>query len=97
MVLTRRAQTDLRQIGRWIARDSPRRSKTYVEEIQRTCQGLALFPEKWAVVSQRPEPVRRAIHGSYAIFYVVRPGRVMVVAVVHGAQLSDPGEIPTSS
>jgi plasmid stabilization system protein ParE len=96
VVLTRRAQAELRQIGRWIARDNPRRGKTYVEELLVTCRSLSQFPEQWAVVSERPEPVRRAIHGNYLIFYVLRPWRVLVTAITHGSRLIDPGRIPTS-
>ena len=95
VILTRRAQTDLRQIGLWIAKDNPPRSRTYVEEIRDACLALGPFPKKWPVVAQMSDgPMRRGLHGPYAIFYVIKPGRVTVLAVVHGSRLSDPGQIP---
>jgi plasmid stabilization system protein ParE len=94
VTLTKRAQADLRQIGRWIARDNARRARTYVEELLTTCLSLREFPEQWPVVSKGREKTRRAVHGRYCIFYVVRPKRVMVTAIIHGSRLIYPGEVP---
>lgn len=94
VALARRAQSDLRQIGQWIARDNPRRARTYVEDLMATCLSLRQFPEQWPVVSKGPPTMRRAVHGKYAIFYLVRTDRVLVLAIIHGSRLIDPGRIP---
>ena len=38
--------------------------------------------------------MRRAVHGKYAIFYLVVPDRVLVLAIIHGSRLITPGRIP---
>lgn len=91
--LTPKAQSDLREIGRWIARDNRPRSKTYVREIRLKCLALGQHPERSPIVVQQREPVRRAVHGSYAIFYVVRSERVVVLSVIHAARLQSPDQI----
>ncbi|MGV9008385.1 type II toxin-antitoxin system RelE/ParE family toxin [Brevundimonas sp.] len=93
VIITPKGQSDLRDIGRWIARDNRPRSKTYVAELRQKCLSLGQFPERSPVVAHRREPVRRTLHGAYAIFYVVRPERVVVLSVVNAARLQSPGQI----
>lgn len=93
VIITPKAQSDLRDIGRWIARDNRPRSRTYVVELRQKCLALGHYPERSPIVTQRREPVRRALHGPYAIFYVVRAERVVVLSVVNAARLQSPGQI----
>lgn len=84
-----RSLSDLRELGDWIAKDSPRRALSFVRELRARCRGLADFPERFPVVSQRGEVrVRRCVHGEYVILFCVeeRPGAVVILSVVNAAR-----------
>jgi toxin ParE1/3/4 len=81
-----KAAEDIENIGDFIARDSPRRARSFVEELLDTCRGIVAMPEAYQGVPELAEGLRRAVHRNYLIFYTVRDSEVRVERVLHGAR-----------
>ena len=95
VVLTDQAETDLEEIGDWIARDDPRRALTFVAEIRETCERLAESPRAFPVVPQHGNRgIRRRVFRNYLIFYREQPERVDVLRILHGARDYEPILVP---
>lgn len=89
VVYSYRSLNDLRELGDWIAKDSPRRALSFVQELRAKCRGLANLPERFPVVCQRRDmQVRRCVHGEYVILFCVeeRPSAVVILSVVNAAR-----------
>lgn len=89
VVLSRESESDLFDIAFEIAKDSPRRAKSYARELRATCLSLACHPDRFPVVVDAAEPLRRIVHGNYLIFYAVRSDHVRVSRIIHSARLFD--------
>lgn len=93
VVWTQRARGHLRAIHDYIAADSPRSATRFVDRITRKTETLAKFPlSGHAVPEYEIESVRQVLQGNYRIIHRVTPGRVEVLAVIHGAR-----ELPSLS
>jgi toxin ParE1/3/4 len=91
VVFAAAAKADLLEIGDWIARDSPRRAASFVDELWEDCIALRENPGRYQVVSRYREfGIRRRVHGAYLIFYRVDGDRVSILRIVHGARDFDP-------
>lgn len=87
VVLTAEAECDLEAIGDTIARDSPERAISFIEELRDACLGLATFPERFPLVPRyEASGLRRRVHGRYLIFYRVEADRVAIIHILNGAQ-----------
>lgn len=85
--LTPQARDDLDAIADHIARDSPRRARSFVRELVAAAQGIGRAPGRFQYVERYARlGIRRRVHGAYLILYRVEPGRVVVIHVVHGAR-----------
>lgn len=74
VVITPRAQEDLRQIVRFIRRDSPDRARRFGNTLIDQALALGSFPESGREVPELRDPaVRETVHGSYRIIYEVLP------------------------
>jgi plasmid stabilization system protein ParE len=83
--LSAHAERDLENIADWIAHDNPARAVRFIEEIQRACIDLTAFPERFPLVPRyESEGVRHRAMGNYLIFYRVKPGKVVILHVLHG-------------
>lgn len=81
------ARDDLRQIGDFIAKENPRRAKSFVLELRRACHELADMSERFALVGMRGGDIlRRRPHGNYAIFYDVMDDHVRVLRIVSASR-----------
>jgi plasmid stabilization system protein ParE len=90
VIFTRRAKSNLRSIGDWIARDNPPRAVTFVGELRDACTGLLDFPSAYPVVAGLAgEPVRKRVFGAYLILYEIEGDDVRILAIVHGARDPD--------
>ncbi len=88
--ITKKAQTDLREIALFIARDSPRRAVTFINELTRKCEEIALMAEAFPLVEGREHHgLRRRVYKNYLIFYYVKNNRVLIVHVLNGARQTD--------
>ena len=83
---TAAAEADLEAIGDYIAQDNPARALSFVQELSRSCIGLADMPEAWPIIPRyEHHGVRRRIHGRYLIFYRFAVGRIIILHVLNGA------------
>ncbi len=87
VVFTRSAETDLEDIGDWIAQDNPGRALTFLTELARACKAIGRAPRGFPLVDRRRDPTLRSrTHGNYLIFYEVRRNTVEILHVLHGAR-----------
>ena len=78
---------ELEDIGDYIARDNPRRAKTFVEEMREKCLGIGEFPQAYPLVERHTRSkIRKRSYRSYLIFYRVIASRVEIIHVLHGAR-----------
>jgi toxin ParE1/3/4 len=87
-----RAETDIEEIGDYIAEDNPERAVTFTEELRVRCRKLARFPEAAPARPDYGDGVRVAVFGRYLILYVVHPDVLEIRRVVHGARDVKPGD-----
>lgn len=84
--LSEPAQTDLFKIGLFIARDSPVRAGTFVDELELACERLGEAPEKCEIVKHHDGfDIHRLVHGNYSVLCQVEKDCVFVVRIVHGS------------
>ena len=85
VILRPKAESDLVAAHRWYEDRLPGLGDRLLEQVELALLRLAEHPEAWATVHRN---VRRAILRSfpYALFYLVEPERVVVLAVLHQAQ-----------
>lgn len=89
VILTPQALDDLRAVVSQIAKDNPRRARSFGNELIDHALTLATFPERGRLVPEIGDPdVREIIHGAYRIIYEVFPalGIVYVLRYWHGAR-----------
>lgn len=85
MVFTAQSRKDLSDIGLTIARDSPERAIRFARGLRNKCRKIAEAPKAYR---QRPElaaGLRSCAYWNYVVFFVVEPGQVRIVRVLHGA------------
>jgi toxin ParE1/3/4 len=84
--ITPLAAADLDNIASWIAKDSPRRSLSFVGELVDRCRSLAEKAESYPVIGRfRGHDIRRRVHKGYLILYRVGI-EIEVVRVLSGAR-----------
>lgn len=82
------ALTHLTAIYEHIAKDSPRYALRVVDRLTSRSEQVARFPESGHMVPEYTDTtLRELIEGSYRIIYRIESERIIVVAVVHGAQI----------
>ena len=91
VVLTRSAEADLESIGDWIAKDSPRRALTFIQELRTRCTELGDHPEAFPLVPRyETHGIRRRVYGNYLIFYRAEETQVTILYILHGARDYEP-------
>lgn len=80
------AGRDLEEIADHIARDSPRRALSFVDEIEALCRSLDQSPARYEAADHVAAGLRRAVHGRYLIFYTTKDRDVRIERVLHGAR-----------
>lgn len=90
VILSSDSENDLLDIALEIAKDSPRRAKSYTIELRATCLSLGRQPRRFPVVIEAMEPLRRVVHGYHLIFYAIRADHIRVTRIIHSARLLDP-------
>ncbi|MFA4830314.1 MAG: type II toxin-antitoxin system RelE/ParE family toxin [Thermodesulfovibrionales bacterium] len=79
------AKLDLKQIHNHIARDSKFYAQKVSAEIVGKSEKLNSFPEVGRIVPETGDPnIRELLIYSYRLIYEVFPGRVEVLALIHG-------------
>ena len=86
VIIAREAIEDLVIIGEYIAKSSPARSDSFVEELYEKCSALSDAPYAFERLTQRPDrEIRKRPHGRHLILYEVRANRIEVLRIFHGA------------
>ena len=84
------AESDLEEIGDYIARDNPRRALTFIRELRDRCTQIIDNPEAAPLRPELGVDLRLAPFGRYLIFYTVSAEAVRIERILHGArQLQD--------
>jgi toxin ParE1/3/4 len=85
---TDQAVEDLRQIRRYIERDSPRYGRLVVERLYQSTERLALFPRSGRIVPDlNLEHVRELIVGEYRIVYRIEAEAVVLLTVFRSSRI----------
>ncbi|MBN9890565.1 type II toxin-antitoxin system RelE/ParE family toxin [Salipiger abyssi] len=80
---------NLKEIGDFIAQDSPERAVSYIQEMRAYCQQIALSPTIRRVVAHiEGRAVRKALFGNYHIYYTLLSDEdgIEIVHIRHGAR-----------
>ncbi len=84
---TATAQRHLDAIYHYIAQDSPAYAKRMVDRLTRRSLQIAEFPLSGRTVPEyEVSQIREVVEGPYRIIYYIRPDRIDILAVIHGAQ-----------
>jgi toxin ParE1/3/4 len=86
VVFSPRAVVDLRDIGDWIAADSPRRALTFVAELREHASKIANIPFGYVRREDLGSGLRMAVHRPYLLFFRVDADVVRIERVLHGAR-----------
>jgi toxin ParE1/3/4 len=80
------AESDLEEIGDYIARDNPERAVSFIQEIRDRCLKITNSPEGAPLRPELGEGVRMVPFGRYLIFYTINPESIRVERVLHSAR-----------
>ncbi len=95
VVLTRSAQSDLEQIGDYIAQDNPTRALSFVRELRTAALTLADTPRAFPIVPRyEGYGIRRRSFGNYLVFYRVEADQMVILRILHGARDYEPVIFP---
>ena len=90
-----RAARDLRDIGRFIARDNPSAARRWLETLRQQAKRAAQLPMSGRMVPEyHRERLREIVHKNYRIVYLVGDGAVHVLTVFEAHRLF-PDEVVT--
>ena len=80
------AKSDLKQIGRHIAKESQSRNIAFafLDRIGTTCQTYATQPEAGELCPDLGENIRRFTVGNYVVFYSPLSDGITVLRILHG-------------
>ena len=81
-----KVESDLEEIGDFIARDNPRRAVSFIDELIELCELIGRSPDAFQSMPSLGPDIRRAVHGRYSIFYTVHALEVRIERVLHGAR-----------
>jgi toxin ParE1/3/4 len=85
---TEQAVDDLREIRKYIERDSPRYGRLVVERLYEATQGLETFPRYGRVVPEfNLEHLREIIVGEYRVVYRVESDAVVLLTVFRSSRV----------
>lgn len=83
------AESDLAEIGFFVAADSPKTALRFVDELRLHCRQLTEHPARNPLRKEYGAGVRGAVHGKYLIFYSERGNAVVIERIVHGSRHLD--------
>jgi toxin ParE1/3/4 len=92
------ARDDLLDIARFIARDNPKRARSFVAELREQCLLLAQNPGMGVAKPEYADGLRMFPHGRYLIFFSTISQGVLIERVLHSARhLAAQFDNPTDS
>lgn len=82
-----RARTDVRELRRYIAQDSPFYARRFADKIVQAVENLSEHPRLGRQVPEAArDEVREIVFQGYRIIYLIKPDCVFVASVVHGSR-----------
>ena len=85
VLFTPLAETDLEDIGDYIAQDNPARALSFIQEIRAQCQKIGKSPLAYRARPELGDEIRSCPFGHYMILYCPQAPDVLIVRVLHGA------------
>src|SRR5438552_114888 len=81
------AKSNLREIRRFIAKDSPKTARDFTKRLRESANRLKMFPESGWIVEEFELPfIKEILFGNYRIIYRYQGRIVEILAIRHGAQ-----------
>ena len=97
--ITHSAERDAIRIYEHIERSAPERAAKWFVEVERQMRTLSQLPRRCPVIPEADDigvEYRHLIWGNYRTIFRVERDTVVVVRVIHGAQLLESGILETS-
>lgn len=89
IVRSSESESDLLTLSEWIGADNPSAAARWLDEIDRTVQLLATFPNVGESVERYGPGVRRISLGAYVILFRPIEGDLELMRVLHGSRNID--------
>lgn len=83
---TPQAETDLEEIGDYIALDNPRRAVSFIREIREHCEKIAEGPLRYVARPELGSELHSCAHGNYVIFFEPLEGGALILRILQGAR-----------
>jgi len=81
------AERELREIGAWIARESPEHAVRFILALRQTARQIGGAPRGFPLIERyAAKGIRRRAHGNYLIFYRVEGSQIVILHIIHGAR-----------
>ncbi|GGF76857.1 plasmid stabilization protein [Terasakiella brassicae] len=80
------SESDLEDIGDFIAADNPHRAVSFIREMRERCQKIAATPDAAPLREDIMPNVRMVVHGNYLIFYCIVEQDVRIERILHSAR-----------
>ncbi|HLG31140.1 MAG TPA: type II toxin-antitoxin system RelE/ParE family toxin [Candidatus Brocadiales bacterium] len=90
--ITRIAESDIQEIFDYISRDNKASAIKWVEEIEQQIDSLENFTLRCPIIPEAQElgeKYRHLIYGNYRTIFRIEGSRVIIMRVIHSAQLLD--------
>ncbi|MEQ1666126.1 MAG: type II toxin-antitoxin system RelE/ParE family toxin [Bdellovibrionales bacterium] len=83
---SRKAVSDLEEIGDYIARDNPKKAIDFVDKIRKCCFSIAKSPNSSPLRENLGNGIRMLVFERYLIFYTTYNDSVKIERVIHSAR-----------
>lgn len=82
LIIRPEAEADFREAFLWYDEQLPGLGESFLSELDRELAGILVHPERHGRIRR---DIRRALLRKfpYGVFYVVKPGRIVVLALLH--------------
>ena len=90
--VTRTAERDIAAIHAHIARENPAAAAAWLDTVERNIASLVQWPRRCPVIPEALEleiEYRHLVNAPYRTIFRIAGARVIIVRVIHGAQLLD--------
>jgi len=90
--ITRTAERDIAAIYAHIARDNPPAAAAWLDSVERNITSLEQWPRRCPIIPEAAElevEYRQLVDAPYRTIFRIVGARVIIVRVIHGAQLLD--------
>lgn len=90
--ITNTAENDIKSIFNHIAGENLQAAAKWIKEIKRQVASLEQFPKRCPTIPESEElgkEYRHLVYGNYRTIFRVKDSTVLILRVIHGAQLLD--------